>query len=105
MKVAIEGFKHQLEIVVDACKENGSTLIVGDFIWARNGDAKWAEKYKIALQGAANNAEGCFLDFTTLPLDSVLDLTTTKKDICHPKIEGHKLIAQNFCEFFGLEIE
>lgn len=105
MKVPIEGFKRQLQIVVDACKANGSTLIVGDFIWARNGDTTFGEKYKIALQGAANNAEGCFLDFTKLPLDSVLDLKSEKKDSCHPKVEGHKLIAQNLCKFFGLEIK
>ena len=105
MKVPIEGFKHQLKIVVDACKANGSTLIVGDFIWARNGDAHWADKYKEALNYTAGAAGGYFLDFTTLPLDSVLNLKSEKKDSCHPTVEGHKLIAQNLCKFFGLKIK
>ncbi len=97
-------FKEKLNTVVEACKENGSTLIVGDVIWARNGNDGWASYYKAALNQMAVDAKGYFVDFTALPINSVLDLNSEKADICHPKIGGHRLMAEKLCKAFELEL-
>lgn len=96
-------FKEKLDVVVNACKENGSTLIVGDVIWARYGSDGWASYYKAALIDMAKNANGYFVDFTALPINSVLDLVSDKADICHPTLNGHKLMALKLCQALGLE--
>ena len=97
----INEFQRKVNIVVNACKANGSTLIVGDVIWPRYGNDYWATQYKNVLRQAAIDANGYFIDFTTLSLSKVLN---TSKDICHPTIEGHKLIAEKLCSFFDLKL-
>lgn len=98
----IDEFQRKVNIVVNACKKNGSTLIVGDVVWARYGNDYWATGYKNILRQAAVDANGYFIDFTTLPLSKVLK---TDKDICHPTIEGHKLMAEKLCSFFELKLD
>ncbi len=105
LKNDIAKFKKKLDVVVEACKENGSILIVGDVIWARYGNEYWATDYKNALREMARNADGYVVDFTELPINSVLDLTTDKADICHPTVAGHKLMAEKLCRFFGLKLD
>ena len=98
----INEFQRKVNVVVNACKANGSTLIVGDVIWARYGNDYWATQYKNVLRQAAARANGYFIDFTTLPLSKVLK---TDEDICHPTIEGHKLMAEKLCSFFDLKVD
>lgn len=105
LKNDINEFKRKLSVVVDACKENGSTLIVGDVIWARDGNDWWATEYKNALKQMAKDANGYFIDFTTIPISKVLDLVSDKRDICHPTVEGHKLLAEKLCSFFEVKMQ
>lgn len=97
---AIATFRHKLDVLVEACKANGSTLIVGDVIWARNGSVDWATPYQNALYAASVRANGYYVDFTTIP--QVLE---GADDICHPAVKGHRLIAQKLCNFLGLELK
>ena len=98
----INEFQRKLNVVVEACRENGSVLVVGDVIWDRYGDASWATPYKDALQKAAEAANGYFIDFTTIGNDKILD---EANDISHPTYEGHRYIAEKLCRFFELEVE
>lgn len=86
-------FKAKLKVVVDTCKENGSTLVVTDFIWSNY------PKYKSLLEAAARATGGYYLDFSKYNQKLILN---TKVDGVHPTIEGHKFLAGKICDFFSL---
>lgn len=92
----IELFRHKLTVLTEACRKNGSVLIVGDVIWPRGGDEYWATAYKNALKSASARAGGYYIDFTHLVTEGFLS------DICHPTAYGHSLIASYLCEKMGI---
>ncbi len=100
--VDIDEFQRKVDIVVESCKKNGSTLIVGDVIWSRYGNDYWATNYKDILKKAAEDANGYFIDFTTIGNHLVLE---ADKDICHPTVKGHSLMAEKLCGFFELKLK
>ena len=91
--IAPERVKAKLQVVVDACKKNGSTLIVTDFIWSDY------PKYKSLLAQAAASVNGYYIDFSKYDQKQILD---TKLDSVHPTNAGHKYIAEKLCEFLRL---
>ena len=110
-------FVRKLEIVKKACKENGSILIVGDVIWPRDYDVNFGSRYKAALKACAEEANGYYIDFCTLYAENPSSFLSDNiaepkdengnypKDPSHPSIEGHRLMADKLCEFFGLKLK
>lgn len=98
--VTVENFRKKLDVIVNACKENGSVLIIGNMIWERDNAPENAEIYKTTLQNAVEGMEkGYYLDFNLAKVRDEGFLEASRPQDVHPTIVGHDLIAQVLCEF------
>ena len=91
---SIDKFKEKLSIITAACRENGATLIVVDFLWLEN-----AAKYSEALSDAAAVADGYYLDLRSLASVSDAEFLT---DHAHPNLIGHRAIARAVSYLFSV---
>lgn len=93
-------YAQKLQVVVDACKESGATLICLDFMWnPSNASTSWGQDIKSAMFDAAKNANGYYIDFTYL---IKVDRDFVLADAAHPTPKGYKLVARKLCYFFGI---
>lgn len=90
----IDKFKEKLSVITSACRENGTTLVVLDFIWQENKEA-----YSTALSDAAAVADGYYLDLRSLAYVPETDFLT---DHAHPDIIGHRAIARAVSYLFSV---
>lgn len=97
-------FQKQLDVLVKACKKNGSKLIVGDVIWNYQNNPR-GFAFKQALKDAANamGEDGYFVDFNDIPINKILDRDGNPCDYYHPSQAGHALMAQKMMNLFGLK--
>ena len=90
----LDEFKKKLAVISAACRENGTVLVVADFIWQED-----KEDYSIALSDAAAVADGYYIDLRSLANISGTEFLT---DHAHPDIFGHRAIARAISYFFSV---
>ena len=90
----LDEFKKKLAVISAACRENGTVLVVADFIWQED-----KEDYSIALSDAAAVADGYYIDLRPLANISGTEFLT---DHAHPDIFGHRAIARAISYFFSV---
>lgn len=100
--VSIENVKlytKKLELVVEACKESGATLICLDFLWPQPQSTSWGQNIRNVLFDAAKTADGYYIDFTDFYR---VDSDYLLADPAHPSPNGYRLVARKLCYFFGI---
>lgn len=90
----LDEFKKKLSVISSACRENGTVLVVADFIWQED-----KEDYSTALSDAAAVADGYYIDLRPLANISGTEFLT---DHAHPDIFGHRAIARAISYFFSV---
>lgn len=96
----VELYQNKLQVVIDACKESGATLVCLDFITPpQNASATWGDNIKNAMFSAAQTAKGYYIDFTYF---AKVNRDFVLADAAHPTPKGYKLIARKLCYFLGI---
>ncbi len=95
----VEDYRRKLEIVTEACKESGATLICLDFLWPQSGAPSWGQNIRNEIFNAAQAAGGYYINFTDF---YKIDPNFVLADTAHPTPAGYKLIARKLCYFLGI---
>lgn len=92
-------YAQKLQVVVDACKESGATLIFLDFLWPQSNAPSWGQNIRNVIFDAAKAAEGYYINFTDF---YKIDPSYILADTAHPTPNGYRLVARKLCYFFGI---
>ena len=94
-----ESYRQKFEIVVEACKESGATLICLDFLWPQKNLPTWGNNIRNEMFAAAQNAGGYYINFTDF---YKVDPNFILADTAHPTPAGYKLVARKLAYFLGI---
>jgi len=102
----MEVFAEKIDYLIEKVKENGTKVIVTDFVWDKSNGDKLAQirtprvfKVKEQLKRLADETGGVYGEQQAIHGEAILN---TLYDGVHPNAEGHALIAEAILEAMGL---